>query len=67
MKYNTQFTTISGNSAHHIMDVCIRKCPHKYIRNKKTFSKKMKCDVGLMIDRDTAEKRYENKVGMSSY
>ena len=26
----------------------------------------MKCDVG-MIDRDVAEKRYENKVGMSSY
>ena len=25
------------------------------------------CDVELMIDRDVAEKRYENKVGMSSY
>ena len=32
-----------------------------------TFLKKMKCDVGMMIDRDVAEKRYENKVGMSSY
>ena len=29
------------------------------------FSEKMKCDVRLMIDRDIAEKRYENKVGMS--
>ena len=27
----------------------------------------MKYDVGLMIDRDVAEKRYENKVGLSSY
>ena len=27
----------------------------------------MKCDVGLMIDRDVAEKMNENKVGMSSY
>ena len=43
---------------------------HVYINynNKKHFLKKMKCDVGLMIDRDVhvAEKRYENKVGMSS-
>ena len=28
----------------------------------KTFSEKMKCDVGLMIDRDVAEKNNENKV-----
>ena len=27
----------------------------------------MKCSVGMMIDRDVAEKKYENKVGMSSY
>ena len=25
----------------------------------------MQCDVGMMIDCDVAEKRYENKVGMS--
>ena len=36
------------------------------ITTKNIFGK-MKCDVGLMIDRDVAEKRYENKVGMSSY
>ena len=35
--------------------------------NKKNIFGKMKCDVMLMIDRDVAEKRYENKVGMSSY
>ena len=34
--------------------------------NKKTFSGKMKWGVGLMIDRDIAEKGYENKVGMSN-
>ena len=35
---------------------------------KKKFKKKKKCDVGLMIDSMyVAEKRYENKVGMSSY
>ena len=39
-----------------------------YIYNKqKHFWKKMKCDVGMMIDRDVAEKKYENKVEMSSY
>ena len=27
----------------------------------------MKCDVGMMIDCDVVEKRYKNKVGMSSY
>ena len=27
----------------------------------------MKCDVGMMIDRDVVEKRYENKVGMSTH
>ena len=31
------------------------------------MSHNYKCDVGLMIDCDVAEKRYENKVGMSSY
>ena len=31
------------------------------------FVEKMKSDVGMMIDRDVAEKRYEGKVGMSSY
>ena len=35
------------------------------ITNKHIFEKK--CDVGLMIDCDVAEKRYENMVGMSSY
>ena len=33
---------------------------------KKTFLEKMKCDAGLMIDLDIAEKRYGNKVGMSN-
>ena len=28
---------------------------------------KMKCDVGLMIDHDVAEKKIENKIGMSTY
>ena len=27
----------------------------------------MKCDVGLMIDCDVAEKKNENQLGMSSY
>ena len=36
-----------------------------YITNKHIFG--MKCDVGMMIDCDVAEKRYESKVGMSSY
>ena len=36
------------------------------ITKTKTFLEKIKCDVGLMIDRGVAEKRYENKVGMSS-
>ena len=41
---------------------------YKYIINitNKYMLKKKKCDVRLMIDRDVAEKRYENKVGMSS-
>ena len=34
---------------------------------KKSFLEKMNCDAGTMIARDVAEKRYENKVGMSSY
>ena len=33
----------------------------------KTFLEKMKCNVRLMIDRDVAEKKNENKVGMLSY
>ena len=33
-----------------------------YITNK-TFLEKIKCDVGMLIDCDVAEKRYENKVG----
>ena len=39
---------------------------HNNYNQKNIFGKK-KCDVGLMIDRTVAEKRYENKVGMSSY
>ena len=35
--------------------------------NKRHFWKKIKCNVGMMIDCDVAKKRYENKVGMSSY
>ena len=38
-----------------------------YITNKNIFEKKKKCHVRMMIDRDLAEKKYENKVGMSSY
>ena len=37
------------------------------ITDKNIFEKKNECDVGLMIDRDVAEKRHENKVGLSSY
>ena len=29
--------------------------------------KNLECDVGMMIDRDVAEKRFENKVGIASY
>ena len=41
---------------------------YTYITNKTVFEK-INCDVhvGIMIDRDVAEKKYENKVGMSSY
>ena len=35
-------------------------------KNTHLEQKKIKCDVGMMIDHDVAEKRYENKVGMSS-
>ena len=31
--------------------------PNNCYNYNKTFLKKMKCDVGLMIDRDVAEKR----------
>ena len=34
------------------------------ITNKNTF-RKMKYDVGLMIDCDAGEKKYKNKVGLS--
>ena len=37
------------------------------ITNKNICGKKMKWDVGMMINRDVAEKRYKNKVGLSSY
>ena len=33
----------------------------------KTIFEKMNWNVRIMIDRDVAEKMYENKVGMSSY
>ena len=32
------------------------------IITKNTFFEKFKCDVGMLIDRDVAEKRYQNKV-----
>ena len=32
---------------------------------QKHFMEKMICDVGMMIDHDAGEKRYENKVGLS--
>ena len=40
---------------------------NKNIFGKKYFWEKIKCDEGMMINRDVAEKRYENKVGLSSY
>ena len=39
---------------------------NSFVHNKKTFLEKKLYDVGLMIDHDVAEKRYEIKVGMSS-
>ena len=46
------------------MYVCINL---NYKTNKNIFWKKIKYDVGIMIDCDVAEKTYENKVGMSTY
>ena len=34
---------------------------------QKHFWKKIKCNVRMMIDRNVAEKKFENKVEMSSY
>ena len=40
---------------------------HNYYNKQKYFWNEMKCDVWLMIDNDVADKKNENKVGMSSY
>ena len=40
---------------------------HLFKQQQQILGEKMKCNVGMMIARYVAEKRYENKVGMSSY